>query len=65
MLGGIEKLPDETEVNDYKLMELSDLFMEFEDDAKVLEFELHKKAKWLLEEENIEEAWKTLLTFNN
>lgn len=65
MLGGIEKLPDETEVNDYKLMELSDVFMEYEKDAVKLELELHKKAKELLESENIEDAWKTLLTFNN
>lgn len=65
MLGGIEKLPDETEVNDYKLMELSDVFMEYEENAVKLELELHKKAKELLESENIEDAWKTLLTFNN
>lgn len=65
MLGGIEKLPDETEVNDYKLMELSDVFMEYEENAVKLELELHKKAKELLESEKIEDAWKTLLTFNN
>ncbi|MCT4582046.1 MAG: flavin reductase family protein [Flavobacteriales bacterium] len=65
MLGGIEMLPNETEVNDYKLMELSDLFMEYEDNATQLEEELHKKAKVLLEQQNIEDAWKTLLTFNN
>lgn len=65
MLGGIEKLPNETEVNEYKLMELSDVFMEYEDDAKELELVLHRKAKILLEKENVEQAWKTLLTFNN
>ena len=27
-LGGIESLPDETAVNDFKLVELSDLFIE-------------------------------------
>ena len=65
MLGGIEAIPNETEVNDYKLMELSELFMEYEDNASQLEEELHKKAQILLQEQNIEDAWKTLLTFNN
>ena len=65
ILGGIEKLPNETEVNEYKLVELSDLFMQYEEDAKELELELHKRAKQLLEDNNLEEAWKTLLSFNN
>lgn len=65
MLGNVEKLPDETEVNDYKLMELSDLFMEFQDDAVTLENKLHTLAKDLLAQGKVEEAWKTLLTFND
>ncbi len=65
MLGGIEKLPNETEVNEYKLIELSDLFMQYEDEAKDLEKVLHKRAKVLLSENKLEEAWKTLLSFNN
>lgn len=65
MLGGVEEIPNETEVNDFKLMELSDLFMEYEDDAIQLEKELHLKAKALLENQNVIDAWKTLLTFNN
>ena len=64
-LGGIEKLPNKTDVNDYKLMEMSDLFMEFEDDASKLETLLHEKAKELLKINKLEDAWKTLLTFNN
>lgn len=64
-LGGIEKLPSETDVNDYKLMELSELFMELEDNQSQLEIELHKKAKALLEKNKLEDAWKTLLAFNN
>ena len=39
--------------------------MEYEDDAVKLEQELHKKAKLLLLEENRDDAWKTLLAFNN
>ncbi len=65
MLGGIEKLPNETEVNEYKLIELSDLFMQYEEDAKELERVLHNRAKELLSENKLEEAWKTLLSFNN
>ena len=33
MLGGAEALPDETDVNEHKLLELADLFMEHEDDG--------------------------------
>jgi flavin reductase (DIM6/NTAB) family NADH-FMN oxidoreductase RutF len=64
-LGGIEELPDETSVNEYKLLELSELFMDHEDNAVQLEIELHKKAKQLLAEDKLEDAWKTLLAFNN
>ena len=64
-LGGIEELPDETSVNEYKLLELTELFMDHEDNAVQLEIELHKKAKQLLAEDKLEDAWKTLLAFNN
>jgi hypothetical protein len=64
-LGNVESLPDETEVNEFRLIELSDLFQEFEDEPIKLEVELHKRAKELLENNKVDEAWKTLLTFNN
>ncbi|MCB9188922.1 MAG: flavin reductase family protein [Flavobacteriales bacterium] len=64
-LGGIEVLPDETSVNDFKLIELSELFLEYEEDAVTLEKELYKLAKKFLLEENIEDAWKAILSFNN
>ncbi|MBU2019416.1 MAG: flavin reductase family protein [Bacteroidetes bacterium] len=64
-LAGIEVLPDETAVNEYKLIELSDIFLEFEDEQSTLELELHKRAKLLLTENKLEEAWLTLLSFNN
>lgn len=64
-LGGIEELPNETDVNEYKLVELSDIFVELEDEQAVLEETLHKMAKKLLTENKLEEAWKTLLSFNN
>ena len=64
-LAGIEELPNETDVNDYKLIELSDLFVSLEDEQIKLEQELHLKAQHLLKEDKLEEAWKTLLSFNN
>ena len=64
-LAGIEHLPDETEVNEYKLTELSDLFMTHVDDATQLERTLHERAKALLKENKLTEAWQTLLSFNH
>jgi flavin reductase (DIM6/NTAB) family NADH-FMN oxidoreductase RutF len=64
-LGGIEALPNETEVNDYKLIELIELFVSLEDAPEKLEKELHLRAKDLLKENKLTEAWKTLLSFNN
>ncbi|MDA7803886.1 flavin reductase family protein [Crocinitomix sp.] len=64
-LGGIVELPNETDVNEYKLIELSDLFVSLEDDQAKLEEELHLIAKKLLTENKLEEAWMTLLSFNN
>jgi flavin reductase (DIM6/NTAB) family NADH-FMN oxidoreductase RutF len=63
-LASIVEIPKETEVNEYKLMKLSDLFLSSED-ANELEKKLHLIAQNLLTEEKIEEAWLTLLSFNN
>jgi flavin reductase (DIM6/NTAB) family NADH-FMN oxidoreductase RutF len=64
-LAGIEELPNETDVNEFKLLELSDLFVSLEDNPSKLENELHTKAKALLKENKLEDAWMTLLAFNN
>ena len=64
-LAGIEEIPDETDVNEYKLMELSDLFLSLDSQPKELELALHKRAKVLLEQNNLKDAWLTLLSFNN
>jgi len=64
-LAGIEEFPNETDVNEYKLIELSELFVSLENDAIELEAQLHQKAKALLSENKLEEAWLTLLAFNN
>ncbi|MES2629185.1 MAG: flavin reductase family protein [Bacteroidota bacterium] len=64
-LGNVEHLPDETEVNEFKLTELSEIFLAFQDNAATLEEKLHEKAKELLDNGRVSEAWKTLLAFNN
>ena len=64
MLGGAEHIPDETDVNEHKLLELADVFMEYEDDGAALEQALHKHAASLLDQGMVDEAWKTLLSFN-
>jgi flavin reductase (DIM6/NTAB) family NADH-FMN oxidoreductase RutF len=64
-LGNVESLPNETDVNDFKLTELADIFVELEDDVIALEKKLHEKAKEYLSEGKVDEAWKTLLSFND
>lgn len=64
-LANEEILPDETEVNEYKLMELASLFMKHEENVSLLENALHSHAKELIKEGKIMDAWKTLLAFNN
>lgn len=64
-LASIESLPDETSVNEFKLTELSDLFIEFENDKRMLEEKLHEQAGKFLSENKRLEAWMTLLAFNN
>lgn len=64
-LGNVVELPNETDVNDYRLVELSELFIAHEEDKVQLEVKLHEHAKKLLMEGRVEEAWMTLLAFNH
>lgn len=64
-LAGIEEIPNETDVNEFKLIELSDLFVSLEDEPARLEIALHKRAQEYLRENKLNEAWMTLLSFNN
>ncbi len=64
-LGGVEELPNETDVNEYKLIELADLFVTYEDQPAELEQKLHEMAAGMIDADKITEAWKALLTFNN
>jgi flavin reductase (DIM6/NTAB) family NADH-FMN oxidoreductase RutF len=63
-LGNTETLPDETSVNEFKLTELSDIFIDLQDTPRDLELALHRHAHDLLEQGRTDEAWKTLLAFN-
>ncbi|MGV3630975.1 MAG: flavin reductase family protein [Bacteroidota bacterium] len=65
MLASVESLPNETDVNEFKLLELSDLFVSLESQPEKLELALHQHAKELLTQNKVSEAWKTLLAFNN
>jgi len=64
-LAGVTEIPNETDVNEYKLLELSDLFLTLEDEPEKLEFALHQRAKELINKNDIEGAWMTLLSFND
>jgi flavin reductase (DIM6/NTAB) family NADH-FMN oxidoreductase RutF len=64
-LAGVTQLPDETSVNEYKLVELSDLFIDLENDAHALEQKLHELSAELIDAGKINEAWMTLLAFND
>lgn len=64
-LAGVTELPNETDVNEYKLLELSDLFLTLEDEPVKLELALHERAKELIHQNDIEGAWMTLLSFND
>ena len=63
-LASVLTVPDETSVNDYKLTELADLFIQFQDRPELLRKALHIQAQQLLAQDHYEDAWKTLLSFN-
>jgi len=65
LLAGVEKLPDETDVNEYKLLELSEIFISLENEPDKLETALHEHAQDLLADNKVHEAWLTLLAYNN
>jgi hypothetical protein len=65
ILANESDLPDETDINEFKLLALHRLFIKYEEDAAELEKALHLHAKELIANGNITDAWKTLLAFNN
>lgn len=64
-LAGVTELPNETDVNEYKLIELSDIFVSMEETPVELENALHTRAKELIQNNDITGAWMTLLAFND
>ena len=63
-LGAALTIPDETAVNEYKLTELSDTFIALNENPEALRNALHQHAKDLLAQGRVEEAWRTILTYN-
>ncbi len=63
-LGAALAIPDETAVNEYKLTELSDTFIALNERPEELRNALHQHAKDLLAQGHVEEAWKTILSYN-
>ena len=63
-LGNVENLPSSEEINAYKNSELKDIFSNNMPQNALLEQELHKKAKQLLDKGLVQDAWKTLLSFS-
>ena len=64
-LANVPAMPDETSVNEYKLTELADLFISHDGKRSELRRALHTRAHELLAQGKTDEAFKTLLTFND
>lgn len=64
-LANCPTVPDETSVNEFKLTELSDLFLDLQGRPEELLRALHLRAQELLQQGRTEEAWRTVLAFNN
>lgn len=64
-LANLPDMPDETSVNEYKLTELADLFISHDGKRSELRRALHSRAHELLAQGKTDDAFKTLLTFND
>ncbi len=64
-LANLPAIPDETSVNEYKLTELADLFISYAGKRSELRRALHTRAHELLAQGKTDDAFKTLLTFND
>lgn len=64
-LGAALQVPDETSVNEYKLTELSDTFIALKDQPVELLNSLHRHAQQLLAQGRLDEAWRTILSYNS
>lgn len=64
-LGAVTALPDETRVNEHKLTELAELFIQHQGRGPALLAALHGHAHRLLAEGRVEEALLTVLAYND
>jgi flavin reductase (DIM6/NTAB) family NADH-FMN oxidoreductase RutF len=65
-LGNVTSLPTDEEIYDYaQLPEIKEILDATIGDSQTREMQLHLKAKQLLDEGRVEEAWKTLLSYRN
>lgn len=64
MLANVSAVPNETDVNEFKLTELSELFLSTANQVD-LRRELHVKAAHFLSQNRVTDAWKTILAFND
>jgi flavin reductase (DIM6/NTAB) family NADH-FMN oxidoreductase RutF len=65
ILASLQAIPDETQVNDFKLEILSDIFMDFQDSPEELLEALHRKASGFIREGKLTEGWMCLLSYNS
>jgi flavin reductase (DIM6/NTAB) family NADH-FMN oxidoreductase RutF len=65
LLASIRDVPDETAVNDHKLTELAEIFMQWAHDPAALQATLHRRAQEYLGRGDKESAWKTILAYNH
>lgn len=63
-LGSMLCMPNETEVNEFKLIELSEIFIQHEDDGIALEHALHRFASDCIQRGAIEDGLKAVMAFN-
>jgi hypothetical protein len=61
-LGNVEALPTDEQIEDYSQSpEIKDLLDATIGDSQTRELQLHLKAKQLLDDDRVDEAWKVLL----
>lgn len=65
LLASVTEIPDETEVNSFKLEHLSEVFIEHQDTPRILLDALHKKAAECIERSDLRNAWNCILAFNS
>lgn len=57
-------VPDENQVNDFKLEVLHNLFLEHQEDLSALQIALHRKASSYIASKEIDKAWMCILAYN-